>query len=318
MCQILPAPDVPDLPTCGQPSTPTPSPTPAPTPPPGSNVLYAAGDIAECGSELRDEQTGDVIEADPSAIVLTLGDNAYESGTLGTLTEFNDCYTPACGSFKDRTKPSVGNHEYNTSGASGYCAYFGAVASCPQAYYAYNYGDWRLYALNTECGESSVPGGCAAQRQWLANDVATNPAVCRLAYYHHPRLTAGPHANGEGDDSLTLWRALYDHGFDLVLVGHDHSYQRYAPLNRDGTGPEAGGLTEIVNGAGGKGVTTQTSTPSGLEAYMDGVKSNLGNSSSLVNVAGVLKVTLGDGTFSWQFLPVPGKTYTDSGTRSCR
>ncbi len=293
----------------GSTATPTPAPvlTPVPTavptlpPPPsgGSQVLVGAGDIAKCGIAGA-EETARLLDG-IAGTVFTAGDNAYEEGTL---QQYNDCYEPTWGRHKARTKPVPGNHEYLTSGASGYCAYFGAAAACPNAYYAYDIGNWRVYALNSSNVNKSV------ELAWLQADLAANPRACTVAYWHHPTLTAGPHANDEGS-MMAIWRAFYDAGGDLVVTGHDHNYQRYAPLNRDSNAATAGGMRQIVIGVGGKNITTQSnasSTP-GLEVAMDGD----------TNPAfGVLKLTLGSASYNWQFVPVAGKTFTDSGSQSCR
>jgi hypothetical protein len=294
---------------------PTPAPTPGPTPPPpsgGDQVLVGAGDIvADCvagSSTARAEATAKLLDAIPGT-VFTAGDNVYEQGTL---QQYTDCYGPTWGRHKARTKPVVGNHEYLTSGASGYYTYFGDLASPNQpgcvsgctGYYAYNLGNWRVYSLNSSNVNKTT------ELAWLQADLAANPRQCSVAIYHHPTLTAGPHANDEGG-MLAMWRALYDSKVDLVVNGHDHSYQRFAPLNRDSNGVDtANGMREIIVGTGGKNYTTQTraGTTPGLEATSDGD----------TNPAdGVLKLTLRATSYDWQFVPVAGKTFTDSGNQAC-
>jgi hypothetical protein len=294
--------------SCGAGSvTPTPAPTPAPpAPPPGgtSAVLVGAGDIVPnclAGANMANaEATAALIDNIPGT-VFTAGDNAYEEGSSA---QYNQCYHPTWGRHKARTKPVPGNHEYLTSGASGYYSYFGAAAGDPtKGYYAWDpMPGWRAYMLNS----GSVNKG--AELTWLQGDLAANPRQCVVAFFHHPVYTAGPHADDEGG-MRDIWRALYDAGADLAVNGHDHSYQRFAPLNRDGNGPQSGGMREIVVGVGGKNITTQTRVPAGLEAAMDGDTNP---------AMGVLKLTLQSGSYGWQFIPVPGKTFTDSGSQSCR
>ena len=274
---------------------PTPVPTPAPTPPAGSAVLLAAGDIAKCDST-GDEATANLLDSLPGTVA-ALGDDAYESGTL---TEFNQCYGPSWGRHKARTKPAPGNHEWLTANAQGYRDYFGYPGAL---YYAYDLGAWRVYVLDSDC---SKVGGCAAgspQYTWLSNDLAANPRQCVLAYWHHPKFTIGPHANDEGGSGVPFWTLLQQHGAELVLNGHDHNYQRWTPMLPDGT-VSATGIRLIVNGAGGANHTVPTRTDSRVQA-------------SNSDTFGILKLTLSAGSYSWQFIPEAGKTFTDSGSSAC-
>jgi hypothetical protein len=270
-------------------------------------VLVGAGDIASCGGT-GDEATADLLDA-ISGTVFTAGDAVYNSGTDA---EFADCYAPSWGRHKSRTKPVPGNHEYNTPGAAGYFNYFGVAAGHKaEGYYAYDAGTWRVYALNSNCSHTD----CLTQRDWLAADLATNPRPCTVAYWHHATLSAGPHDSYEGGssegNSMLFWQVLYDYQADLVVTGHDHNYQRFAPLNRDANAVDAAqGMRQIVVGTGGKNLTiqTRTTTTPGLEAFMDGD----------TNPAdGVLKLTLHVDSFDWEFVPEADKTFTDSGNQAC-
>ncbi len=167
----------------------------------GDPVLVGAGDIALCRSletKARVEATAALLEtellANSGVTVATFGDNAYPKGTA---TDFAECYDPSWGNFLTQTRPSPGNHEYETPGASGYFNYFGAAAGDPnEGYYSYDLGSWHVISLNSNC--SSVPGGCAAgspQEQWLREDLAANPNTCTLAYWHHPRFSSGHHGD---------------------------------------------------------------------------------------------------------------------------
>jgi parallel beta-helix repeat protein len=314
-------------PTPGATPAPTPAPTAAPTagpptpvpgtptPPPsgGETVLVGAGDIASCGSS-GDEATAKLLDGIPGT-VFTLGDHVYEDGTP---QEFSGCYRPSWGRHDARTYPVIGNHEYHTSGASGYYGYFGSKAtpqepgctSMCKGYYSYNAGSWHVIVLNSECSTSYRACDMSAMEAWVRADLAANPAACTVAMWHRPVLTIGPHSNDEGA-LKPIWRILYDSNVDLVLNGHEHSYARYAPLNREANGVDSvRGIRQIVVGTGGKGLTTSSragSTP-GLEVWQD---------ASTANALGVIKLTLRNGSFSWQFVPVAGKTFTDSGTGVC-
>ena len=255
-----------------------------------SVVLVGAGDISTCDNS-NDEATAKLLD-NISGTVFTAGDNAYPSGTY---TQFTNCYHPTWGRHKSRTKPVPGNHEYNTSGAAGYFKYFSNTPS----YYAYNLGDWRIYDLNSEIDVSST----SAQVKWLKNDLTANPKRCVLAYWHKPRWSSGSHY-GSNSKYQTLWKTLYDAGAELVISGHEHHYERFKEMNASGTASSPG-LREFVVGTGG---ASHYSFGSILST------SQVRNSSTY----GVLKLTLNSTSYSWKFIPVAGKTFTDSGTTNCR
>jgi len=277
--------------------TPTPIPTSTPTPG-GDPVFVGAGDIAKCSST-GDEATANLLDTIPGT-VYTLGDNVYQDGTA---SEFANCYNPSWGRHKARTKPSAGNHEYKTAGASGYFNYFGAAAGDPtKGYYSYDLGTWHIIVLNSEC---AAIGGCGAgspQEQWLRADLGANPRTCTLAYMHHPRFSSG--SIGSSSSMQPFWQALYDYNADVVLTGHAHDYERFAPQDPSGNLDLARGLPEFVVGTGG--------------AFFTGVGSPKPNSQVFQNdTFGVLKLTLRPTSYNWQFIPEAGKTFTDSGSGSC-
>jgi hypothetical protein len=261
-------------------------------------VVIAAGDIASCSSN-GDEQTAALVTA-IDGTVITLGDNAYESGTT---SEYNNCYGPSWGAVKARTRPSPGNHEYNTPGASGYYGYFGVAAGSPaQGWYSFDVGGWHLIALNSNCG---AIGGCGAgspQEQWLRTDLAAHPAACTLAYWHHPRFSSGPH--GAHTSVGAIWQALYDYGADVVLNGHDHDYERFAPQDPAGAADAALGIREFVVGTGGR-----SHYATGTPLANSEVRSS--------DTYGALALTLHASGYDWQFVPVAGATFTDNGSGAC-
>jgi len=267
----------------------------APDPNPGAPaVLVGAGDIAVCGSD-GDEATALVLDT-IAGTVFTTGDNAYEDGTP---QEFTDCYHPSWGRHKARTKPSPGNHDYHTPGASGYYGYFGATAGDPaEGYYSYDLGAWHVVSLNSDIDVSVG----SPQLQWLAADLAAHPAACTAAYWHHPRFSSGVHGNDTGMQDL--WQVLYDGGVDVVLNGHDHDYERFAPQDPAGNADPVRGIREFVVGTGGRS----------LRAFA-AVASNSGVRNS--DTHGVLKLTLYDSRYEWDFIPVAGQTFSDSGTADC-
>jgi len=279
-------------------ATATVPPTAPPSQPPGSVVLVGAGDIASCSST-GDEATAALLRS-VAGTVFTAGDDAYESGTA---SEFSNCYGPTWGTEKGRTRPAPGNHEYNTSGATGYYGYFGSAAGDPsKGYYAYDLGAWRIYALNSNC---AAVGGCQAgspQEVWLRADLAANPRQCVAAYWHHPRFSSGEH--GSSTTYQPFWQALYDFNAELVIVGHDHDYERFAPQTPAGIADNARGIVEIVAGTGGRSHYTFVT-----------IRAN-----SLVrngDTFGVLKLTLSSGSWTSQFIPETGKSFSDSSSGTC-
>ena len=241
--------------------------------------------------------------------VLPLGDNQYY---CGGYSAFLQSYDLTWGGFRSITHPSVGNHEYLTSGgtgcnsgnagANGHFTYFGAAAGQRgQGYYSYNIGAWHLIALNSNCGDA---GGCSAtspQGTWLAADLAAHPATCTLAYWHIPLYSSGGRANG---NSRPFWQLLYDHNADLILSGHDHTYERFAPQTPNGTVDQARGIREFIVGTGGANHTSFVTMAANSEVR---------NATTF----GVLKLTLRASSYSWQFVPEAGQAFTDSGTTSC-
>jgi fibronectin type 3 domain-containing protein len=272
----------------------------SPTPPPPSDpVVLAAGDIADCLSS-GDEATASILAANSSAGVLTLGDNVYDDGTP---SEFANCYDPTWGTAKARTLPSVGNHEYLTTGASGYYGYFGAAAGDPtKGYYSYDLGAWHLVVINSNC---AFIGGCGVgspEEQWLRSDLAAHPATCTLAYWHHPRFSGG--TNGNDSETQAIWQALYDNGADLILNGHDHDYERFAPQTPTGALDLSRGISEFVVGTGGKSLTAIVQVLPNSE-----VRNN--------DAFGVLKLVLHQSSYDWEFVPQAGKSFKDYGSRFC-
>ena len=284
-------------------------------------MIAAAGDIAcdptngdfndgnGTAQECRQRATADVIRSIGPNAVLPLGDDQYY---CGGYSAFQQSYDRSWGAFKSITHPSVGNHEYLTSGgtdcnagnagANGYFTYFGAAAGQRgQGYYSYNVGSWHLIALNSNCSDA---GGCTAsspQGQWLANDLATHRNFCTLAYWHIPLYSSGGRAN---QNSFPFWQLLYANNADLVLTGHDHTYERFAPQTPNATVDNARGLREFVVGTGGANHTSFVTSAANSEVRN-------------ADTFGVLKVTLHPTSYTWQFIPEAGQSFSDSGTTSC-
>src|SRR4029453_10200533 len=188
-------------------------------------TLIAAGDIAQCGRSgyvgTGAEGTARLIDRFPGT-VLALGDLAYPNGTE---REFRECYDPTWGRFKDRTRPTPGNHEHNTPGAAPYYAYWGERAGAAgEGFYSFELGAWHIIALNSNIRDGPLR---SKQQEWLAEDLERHPTLCALAFFHHPRFSSGGHGSDPRQDPL--FRILHSHGVDVVLGGHDHDYERFAP-----------------------------------------------------------------------------------------
>ena len=287
-----------ELPSIHNPTLPGPSATPGERPDllatdtTGAVTFVGAGDIAGCSTVYRDEVTAKLILqiSGTSGTVFTLGDNAYPNGSG---EDYSNCYDSSWGEFKSRTRPTPGNHEYQTTGAAGYFQYYGSLAGpCCRGFYTYKLGKWRIYSLNSEARLDK-------QLSWLSNHLATYPARCVLAYWHKPLYSAGPH--GPNPEMYGTYKALYDAGAEVVLTGHDHSYQRFAPMDADGR-EQDDGIRQFVVGTGGSPPTDFPNPAPNLEVRH--------------KVRGVMQLSLADGTYSWKFLSQWGKTL-DSGTETC-
>jgi hypothetical protein len=216
----------------------------------------------------------------------------------GRREDFRDCYESSWGRHKDRTRPTPGNHDYETAGASGYFDYFGGAAGeRGQGYYTYAVGPWRIYALNSEIDMS--PG--SPQLLWLRSQLAANPSSCSAAIWHRPLFTSGP--NGENPDTRPLWRLLYEFNVDVILNGHDHLYERFAPMDPEGRLDFLRGIRQFTAGGGGAPL---------YQAFGRAM-----NSEMLASVWGVLKLTLSEGFYSWEHVSAGSTEFQDAGTALC-
>ncbi|WP_436497170.1 CBM96 family carbohydrate-binding protein [Actinokineospora sp. HUAS TT18] len=259
-------------------------------------VLIGVGDIATGHSD-ADTKTAAIVDGYPSATVYTLGDNVYQTGTA---TEFATFYEQTWGRFKARTRPTPGNHDYYSTGAAPYYAYFGANAGpSGRGYYSYDLGSWHIVSLNSE---TSMAAG-SAQEQWLRADLAATSKTCLMAMWHKPRFTSSGHHAPELSTG-PLVQALYEHNADVILSGHVHLYERFAQLNPTGALDTARGARHFSAGMGGADFQTFGTIAPNSEARNN-------------NTNGVLKFTLHADSYDWEFLPVAGQTYRDSGSTDC-
>ena len=234
--------------------------------------------------------------------MFTLGDNAY---SRGTPAEFRDCYDPSWGRVKDRTEfPVPGNHDYNTANAAGYRGYFGKRATPDgDTWYSRDVGAWHVIVLDANCTE--IAGGCdtgSPQLRWLRRDLAASDARCTVALWHQPRFSSGEE-HGNDPAVAPFWDALYAADADLVLNGHDHNYERFAPQDPDGNRDDQRGITEVVVGTGG-----------GEMRGMGETKPN-----SIVRrgrLLGVFQLTLHPDGWSYRFISTDG-SFSDEGTADC-
>jgi hypothetical protein len=261
--------------------------TPPTTARAGDPVIAAAGDIA-CPSDCAATQAvADLLVKGDYRAVLTLGDNQYEDGKT---SEYARSYDRSWGKVKDITYPSPGNHDYHSNNAFGYFNYFGDRAGPKgRGYYSFDIGAWHLVSLNSE-------ENFDAQLEWLNRDLAAHPAQCTLAYWHKPIWTSGNVHRDDGEEMRPIWRALVAHGADVVLNGHVHNYERFAP--RDG-------IRQFIVGTGGRGSHYGFGDTVSLSEVRDS------------ETDGLLELTLRATGYDWRFVPVAGDSFTDRGTGSC-
>jgi hypothetical protein len=319
-------------------AVPNPAPAPPPVPQQGPPqperraTLVAAGDIA-C-------KVGDPIVTSPAPgtchhgaisdlvlslnpdVVAPLGDNQYENGSAA---DFAGSYDPTWGRFRGITRPVVGNHEYTSSAdhttATPYYGYFGASAGDPaKGYYSYDVGSWTGVVLNsgdiqwTKRSDNDLPDDCfpvsckagEPQEQWLRGLLQSLPSSrCVVAFIHHPRYSSGNAGISDNPELRDLYKALYDHGVDLVLNGHVHTYERFPPMDADGhLDPQ--GVPDITVGTGGRSrAGTPTSSPLRSAFYLPRAAG-----------FGVLELKLFNGGYDFRFVTESGAV-PDQGAGSC-
>jgi hypothetical protein len=249
-------------------------------------IAMAAGDISDDRLTNQDDTAALL---GPSELVLALGDLQYENGSLA---DFNRYYEPTWGVHKSKTLPVTGNHEYNTPYASGYFTYFNDIP----AYYSYDRGAWHFIALDSQIPHKEG----TPQNNWLENDLNANTQPCILAYWHKPLFSIGRYAK---ESTKALWADLYAKRADLIVVAHDHNYQRWAQMTPSGT-VSAQGIRQFIIGTGGAGFYPFVRSDSRVQAKQ-------------ASTFGVVKFTLADTSYSWQFVPIQGQSYSDSGSATC-
>jgi hypothetical protein len=259
-------------------------------------VFVGAGQIARCDGT-DDEATANLLDNIPGT-VYTLGDNVRASGSAA---DFTNCYGPSWGRHKARTRPAAGDMDYQTSGATGYFGYFGGAAGNPsEGYYSYDLGDWHIVVLNSNT--SMVVG--STQERWLKADLAASTKRCTIAMWHTPRFfsSSTPGWNISSSRKI-LWDDLYAAGAEIVLNGQQHHYERFAPQTPTAVRDDAKGIREFNVGNGGESV---------------GMPTAIANNGEVISTAyGILKLTLGADSYTWEFIPIPGSTFTDSGSGNC-
>lgn len=227
--------------------------------------------------------------------VIALGDEQYQKGSYYGFTH---AYARSWGQLKKMTWPVPGNHEYYTSGARGYYRYFRYRTPAGPGYYRRALNGWQLYFLNSNCRLVD----CATERSWMESQMTANPAVCSAIVFHHPRFSSGGE-HGSSRAMKPFWDVAYRHGVDIALSGHDHDYERFAPMSPDGA-LDPNGIRQFVSGTGGRSLYPRGATVPGSEAFLN-------------TAFGVLQLTLRSNTYSWEFHDT-ANAVRDSGTANCR
>jgi hypothetical protein len=262
-------------------------------------ILVGAGDVAQCNrkpaSESAAAKTAALIAQIPGTVFVA-GDLAYQTGSA---EEFTNCYDSTWGRFKARTLPAPGNHDYESLNAAPYYAYWGTAAGeSGKGYYSAQIGSWRVIALNSNIDADAG----SEQERWLRNELKTHPAQCTLAFWHHPVFSSG--WGGNNRNMRDIFQALYEAGADLIINGHDHVYERFAPQNAQGSADPVRGIREIIVGTAG-------ADPHGFIV----VRAN--SEVRQVGVFGVLKLMLRAKGYAWEFVPIEGETFHDAGEGNC-
>ena len=277
----------------------------------GSVVVAAVGDIAcdpaspafnggrGTGDRCRAADTAALVRTGYDA-VLALGDLQYEDGKVHA---YRSSYALDWGAVKSITHPALGNHDARDHDGSGYRAYFGAVAGTPgHAYSSFDVGAWHVITLDSNCGRVGCGAG-SRQARWLRADLAAHSdARCTLAFMHHPFFSSGEH--GPRVALAPLVKALYDGGVDVVITGHDHDYERFAPQDPARHADPARGIRAFVVGTGGRSLRPFGTTRANSEVR---------DSSSY----GVLRLVLRPGGYDWRFVAVKGASFADAGSGEC-
>lgn len=266
-------------------------------------VVVAAGDIS-CNFKTKAEDACKqayvaqlVKQINPDALLL-LGDIQYDSGTL---EDYKNYFDQSWGEFNNLAYPTIGNHEYGTPGAKDFLTYFGERIPNPKGFYSFDLGNWHLISLNSNCPEA---GGCeknSEQEKWLSEDLNNNAKPCILAFWHAPFYSSGAY-RGSSKITKDLWEDLYNSGASLLLSGHEHNYERFAPSNSKGNLAKGRGIRQFVAGTGGRN----------LYGFAD----PLSNSETRYMGFGVLKLTLKENSYDWSFISLKGD-YNDSGSETC-
>jgi hypothetical protein len=260
-------------------------------------VVYAAGDIAECTADPRESAAFRTAALVPvGATVLLVGDAVYP---LGEPEHFARCFEPTWGRHRPTTLPVPGNHEYYAKDARGYFDYFGAAAGV-NGYVSKDIGDWLVIGLNSNLKGEAL----ARQERWLTELLAAKGSAgkCLLAFWHHPLFSS--RRRGKGAEGMKgAWALLQARHADIVLNGHEHFYEAFAPQSIDGAADQAG-LREFIVGTGGGELDDTDGGP------------RAANSRLWLKTYGVLKLTLAERSYRWQFLGEDGKVL-DRGSAPC-
>jgi Calcineurin-like phosphoesterase len=279
---------------------------------PKDALLAAAGDIADCaenkGAAAR--QVGNFLAKLPRVTVIAAGDIAYENGTTAQLTS---CFDKVWAGLKGRTRPAPGNHDYgiyspaNRNDAKPYFAYFGANAGPKgKGFYSFDLGSWHVVSLNSMVVEPKVKAAAPsmkAQLQWLEADLAATGKPCILAFWHHPLFSSGEHGHQSfdlGRQMKPLWEVLQKHGADVIVNGHDHHYERFAPQSV--VPGNTFGIREFVVGTGGAKLRPIEGRVANSDRFLD----------DDANDHGVLLLTLHPGSYEWKFVRTNGTVGDES------
>ncbi len=278
--------------------TATQTPTPTAQPTPESKYFAGAGDVAICGQE-GDDQTFNLLKDQiGNGLFFVAGDSSNENGSL---YEYTYCFGNTWGQLMPDLRVVPGNHDYYSDPLENYWIYFDGVAGEPgKGWYSFDYGGWHIVMLNSNCGYVGC-GPSSEQIAWLKSDLEENNTQCAMAIWHHPRYNSG--ISGNADWLYTFWDALYEHGVDVIINGHDHHYERMAKINPAGELDPDFGIRSFIVGTGGASYYALDQIQPFSEVR-------------ITDTFGIIQFELLPDSYSWQFINVEGQIM-DEGSDTC-
>lgn len=205
--------------------------------------------------------------------IITTGDNRY--GAIGydmAIGQFYCNFLSGVGSGNYCIRgdhalnaffPSLGNHDYTDGyGVESYLEYFtlpgsgidSSNTSSSERYYDFIRGPVHFFVVDSQQALSSEFDK-TSQMKWLQAQLKASTTLWQVIYFHHPPYSSATH----GSYPAMQW-PFASWGADVVVSGHDHTYERIS----------ANDITYIVNGLGGRSIYAFNDPVSGSQARYNG------------------------------------------------